>query len=1233
MREVSCPIARGRRSHRRCGFGLVLFSILLLVFLGRAGADDFVYPAPDSAVYHAFVISAGGTIEVVVGTQITGNLHSNGNVDLRSDSTVTGNVSAVGQIVGGGTVTGTKTSGAAAVPLPSPFDEATARGLADRVFEGGVTFDTDQVINDVLFVKGDIRFRGSVNGTGTIISSGNIIFDNVTTGHSVVLNPSTRLSFSAALDISIGKIHPMRGVLVAGRDLIADKQLDITGVIVAGRNVRVHQDSKLVKLVLDRFPPEVAITSPANGAFVNTPLLRVTGTVTDDGVLAEVTVNGIATTVANGQFAVDVLLSEGINQLTARAVDSTGKEAFATAAATLDTQRPSLILDAPADGQLTNETAVRVSGLAEDANGIARVEVNGVAIPVSEGSFEGSSPLAEGDNRLTIRAVDVANNEQEVEVAVRRFTLPTVSITSPPDLSILAATTTEVHGTVTPGASVSVNGVVAVVSGTTFVATGVPLIEGGNILTATAVGGLGHVGTDTIHVVRDLTAPRVAIQYPKAGARLTEATVTATGLVNDIVPGTVNAAQATVTVNGQPAQVGNRSFMVEGVHLTLGDNVLTAVAFDASGNRGEASITVRREAGVPHIAILSGDGQEGTIGTPLPQPLTVALLDAAALPVVGKPVLFKVRGGNGTLDGGHREIAVTSGSDGRAIAHFTLGSRAGEGNQAIEVSAVGFRGAVFTASAQPSTAALIVVDAGDQQIGATGQALPRPLVAAVTDAGFNRLPNVPVRFTVVKGEGHFENGSQEALVFTDGDGRAIVPFVLDTEEGIVNNIVEAKIDALSEGPVVSFTATGRAAGDPAQTAISGVVLDNMNAPIAGVTLRILGSTLTTRTNGQGQFRIDGAPVGTVKLIVDGSTAERPGSWPDLEFVLATLPGRNNTVGMPIFLLPLNLQAGVYVDETRGGTLSLPEVPGFSLEIQPGSVTFPGGSKSGLVSVTVVHSDKVPMVPNFGQQPRFIITIQPAGARFDPPARLTLPNVEGLAPGTVTEFYSFDHDLGHFVSIGPGMVSEDGTVIASHPGVGIVKAGWHCGGNPGGTGTTHNCPNCQKCVNNRCVPEVLCVHNGCAAGSACDGRGNCRTGRALIPQICGQLGLTYADQTNLGCGGNCGAQIRFSVTRVTHSCDNIDMVGARVTETVTTDNGCGPGSVQTGAGCPVVAGNAIANCVDTYGLCGPAAAFPIGGCTETYTQNLSVDGCLAETRRIVFTITRTATSCSGTVTRN
>jgi hypothetical protein len=55
------------------------------------------------------------------------------------------------------------------------------------------------------------------------------------------------------------------------------------------------------------------------------------------------------------------------------------------------------------------------------------------------------------------------------------------------------------------------------------------------------------------------------------------------------------------------------------------------------------------------------------------------------------------------------------------------------------------------------------------------------------------------------------------------------------------------------------------------------------------------------------------------------------------------------------------------------------------------------------------------------------------------------------PGQVTELYSYDHDLAAFVAIGTGTVTADGLLIRSDPGVGILKAGWHCGGNPNSTG--------------------------------------------------------------------------------------------------------------------------------------------------------------------------------------
>jgi len=171
-----------------------------------------------------------------------------------------------------------------------------------------------------------------------------------------------------------------------------------------------------------------------------------------------------------------------------------------------------------------------------------------------------------------------------------------------------------------------------------------------------------------------------------------------------------------------------------------------------------------------------------------------------------------------------------------------------------------------------------------------------------------------------------------------------------------------------------------------------------------------------------------------------------------------------------------------------------------------------------------------------------VTIQPAGALFNPPAPITIPNVDGLMPGHVTEMYSFDHDIGSFVAIGTGAVSADGSIIRSDPGVGVIKAGWHCGGNPAANGTVADCPDCKWCQGNTCVtdPAQNCkccgTNTGVCQGGACNSVGGsaCGTNSAVVPTVtnlgnwpgCTPLGLTRVDMpqngpTVVACnGGSC-----------------------------------------------------------------------------------------------------------------
>ncbi|WP_426992620.1 hypothetical protein [Methylomonas sp. CM2] len=74
-----------------------------------------------------------------------------------------------------------------------------------------------------------------------------------------------------------------------------------------------------------------------------------------------------------------------------------------------------------------------------------------------------------------------------------------------------------------------------------------------------------------------------------------------------------------------------------------------------------------------------------------------------------------------------------------------------------------------------------------------------------------------------------------------------------------------------------------------------------------------------------------------------------------------------------------------------------------------------------------------------------------------------------------------------MAIGLGTVTKDGRVIKSNDGVGVIKAGWHCGSQPGGSGCTHNCGECQSC-------DASCTcywDNSKKPTSLTDSKGDCK----------------------------------------------------------------------------------------------------------------------------------------------
>lgn len=778
-----------------------------------------------------------------------------------------------------------------------------------------------------------------------------------------------------------------------------------------------------------------------------------------------------------------------------------------------------------------------------------------------------------GDNSDEDKDGDGFNNEiDDFPEDSTQWKLPVLTIESPVTLSTFGASPVAMSGTIDdPDVILSVNGSpISQQNGQWF--ANVVIEEGHNSVIVRAVDTRGNEVTASVSISLDTTSPYITVDSPIDGATVSTNSIAVSGLINDIVRGTVSENQANVLVNGIVATVANRTYLAEHIPLVEGQNQITITASDNVGNTALNSIVVHYSPPkLKHIQLDDGQNQRAAISETLPLNLSVKLIDKDGVsPAPGKSVIFRVIQGDGLVapgtDSESQAILVISDANGIAQTNYKLGLRAGSGNHKVRARAVGFDSeVVFYASASPKAGNKVSVNSGNNQRGAIKQPLPLPFIVAVSDNGGNLVQGTQVEFKVNKGNGKFQNGNDTFHSITDSDGRASAHLTLGPDEGFDVHRVTATLvgTTLKAG----FTASGLVPGDPSNTRITGLIFDNQDNPLPGITVRIDGSNRQAVSNEDGQFTITEAPVGPVHLLVDGSTTNVTGEWPTLSYNIVTVAGADNPMSAPIYMVKLNTENAV-IAGSEDIEITLPEVPGFKLKVLANSVTFPDGSREGLISVTPVNSSKVPMAPPNGMQPQFIVTIQPAGAVFDPPAPLTLPNVDGHAPGAQVEMYSYDHDLEEFVAIGLGTVSTDGSVVKSNIGVGVVKAGWHCGSQPSGSGCTSGCTVCNDCdANCDCQPadndprlrECQLCKNGSAVNiepkcSAQNGNVTPSYKENGVPGTCIPHGLTKIDSppnkpVATACAGADCSEWAIRLTSVLSELhagecgDNIDISGA------------------------------------------------------------------------------------------
>jgi hypothetical protein len=173
------------------------------------------------------------------------------------------------------------------------------------------------------------------------------------------------------------------------------------------------------------------------------------------------------------------------------------------------------------------------------------------------------------------------------------------------------------------------------------------------------------------------------------------------------------------------------------------------------------------------ISLVSGNGQEAPVGTPLPDSLVVRVTDAFGNPVGGAVVQWSASAGSVS------PAQTPTRSNGLAAARRILGSVAGV--QTATAAAPGLDGSPvsFTHTAVPGTAATLVLVSGDGQTGAPGAQLADPLVVRLVDEEGNGIAGRAVAWVPSTGDGAADPVSSD----TDGDGFASSRWTLGGDPG------------------------------------------------------------------------------------------------------------------------------------------------------------------------------------------------------------------------------------------------------------------------------------------------------------------------------------------------------------------------------------------------------------------------------------------------------------------
>jgi RHS repeat-associated protein len=230
-----------------------------------------------------------------------------------------------------------------------------------------------------------------------------------------------------------------------------------------------------------------------------------------------------------------------------------------------------------------------------------------------------------------------------------------------------------------------------------------------------------------------------------------------------------------------------------------------------------------------------------------------------------------------------------------------------------------------------------------------------------------------------------------------------------------------------------FTVTAPAL---ATTEISGRVVGQSGAPLAGIPVTI--GTATTTTDAAGDFTLTGVPASSPGPLSAGGAVGTAEGRQDLMAPVAQLLGHDpfadadNVLPEPLILPRIRWSAASKVapsaaTHVQPQAVTAATVPGFALDLASGAVQ--GATTAGTLRVAELgrraSAEHMPAGANGS-----LMLYESTGLDMTRPVVLTLPNTSGLEPGATVSLFVLNPQTGGHDVIGQMVVSSDGETMTS-----------------------------------------------------------------------------------------------------------------------------------------------------------------------------------------------------------